>query len=224
MLFISSKAIFQEGKAIRGGIPVIFPQFGPGPLPQHGFARNMKWNLEYVNHFNDHESPLRLFIFSKETDCDLFSLFLTVSVAFTLCDNELTRKQWPHSFKLELITTLSYNPQTSSCFSLIHSFGFVCLLWPSLVQKVDCVRSWEFKTTIPKNKNSISLQLCTLILELTIWTKSEFVLWKYELSLSSFHNSILSIRSFKSFEIFILRVSITSTKFQRNNFRKLVNG
>lgn len=36
----SSKAFFKPGKAIRGGVPVVFPQFGPGALPQHGFARN----------------------------------------------------------------------------------------------------------------------------------------------------------------------------------------
>src|SRR4051812_40962098 len=42
-LFMSKKAVFAPGKAIRGGIPIIFPQFGPGPLPGHGFARNTSW-------------------------------------------------------------------------------------------------------------------------------------------------------------------------------------
>jgi glucose-6-phosphate 1-epimerase len=39
LLFTSSKALTNGSKAIRGGIPLVFPQFGPGPLPQHGFAR-----------------------------------------------------------------------------------------------------------------------------------------------------------------------------------------
>jgi glucose-6-phosphate 1-epimerase len=44
-LFLSSKAIVTGPKAIRGGIPIVFPQFGPEALPgykalpQHGFAR-----------------------------------------------------------------------------------------------------------------------------------------------------------------------------------------
>lgn len=41
LLFMSNKAIYSPPKAIRGGIPICFPQFGVlGPLGQHGFARN----------------------------------------------------------------------------------------------------------------------------------------------------------------------------------------
>jgi D-hexose-6-phosphate mutarotase len=36
ILFMSSQANYAK---IRGGVPVVFPQFGPGTLPQHGFAR-----------------------------------------------------------------------------------------------------------------------------------------------------------------------------------------
>jgi hypothetical protein len=43
-LFVSKHAVLDGVKAIRGGIPVVFPQFGAdGPLPQHGFARNNRW-------------------------------------------------------------------------------------------------------------------------------------------------------------------------------------
>lgn len=44
-LFVSARARFDGKSAIRGGVPVIFPQFGPGPLPKHGFARNRRWSL-----------------------------------------------------------------------------------------------------------------------------------------------------------------------------------
>ncbi len=50
VLFLSSKSFFQPDKPIRGGVPVIFPWFGPrsdGKAgPAHGFARTTAWNLE----------------------------------------------------------------------------------------------------------------------------------------------------------------------------------
>lgn len=46
-LFLSARSEFRSGAAIRGGIPVIFPQFAAeGPLPRHGFARTMAWSLD----------------------------------------------------------------------------------------------------------------------------------------------------------------------------------
>ena len=43
VLFVSRASHFQDGAPIRGGIPVIFPQFGAGPLPKHGLARIRAW-------------------------------------------------------------------------------------------------------------------------------------------------------------------------------------
>lgn len=54
VLFLSEKSAFQPGKAIRGGIPIIFPWFGPRTTnkysqrtdgPSHGFARTTPWQM-----------------------------------------------------------------------------------------------------------------------------------------------------------------------------------
>ena len=45
MLLLSREAVFNGKKAIRGGIPLVFPQFGPGKLANHGFARTSKWDV-----------------------------------------------------------------------------------------------------------------------------------------------------------------------------------
>lgn len=45
LLFVRPDAVFNGQKPISGGIPHCFPQFGPGPMQQHGFARNMNWSL-----------------------------------------------------------------------------------------------------------------------------------------------------------------------------------
>jgi glucose-6-phosphate 1-epimerase len=52
VIFTSRRAAFAPGKAIRGGIPIVFPWFGPHPTdpaaPQHGFARTAPWQLDSV--------------------------------------------------------------------------------------------------------------------------------------------------------------------------------
>jgi glucose-6-phosphate 1-epimerase len=49
VLFLSPKSLFAPGKPIRGGVPVIFPWFGPRgdgqPGPMHGFARITEWKI-----------------------------------------------------------------------------------------------------------------------------------------------------------------------------------
>jgi glucose-6-phosphate 1-epimerase len=53
-LFLSSKAILDGSKPVRGGIPVVFPIFGPPTKPehiklaQHGFARSQRWSFDGV--------------------------------------------------------------------------------------------------------------------------------------------------------------------------------
>jgi glucose-6-phosphate 1-epimerase len=79
----SDQAIFEHGKAIRGGIPVVWPQFGPGPLPQHGFARVKTWRVGEKNTSGD------------------------VSVELYLSNDEDTLKLWPHKFNLTLTIRLS---------------------------------------------------------------------------------------------------------------------
>jgi len=45
-LFCSSRSLLDGSKAIRGGVPVIFPQFGErGTGMRHGFARVSHWRL-----------------------------------------------------------------------------------------------------------------------------------------------------------------------------------
>ncbi|WP_428309709.1 D-hexose-6-phosphate mutarotase [Hydrocarboniphaga sp.] len=76
LLFLSARSGFAPGVAIRGGVPVIFPQFaGEGPLPKHGFARTQPWTL-----VDQRADRARL----------------------ALQDNAATRAIWPHAFGCEL--------------------------------------------------------------------------------------------------------------------------
>jgi len=81
-IFVSDKAIFQIGKAIRGGVPICWPQFASnGDLPQHGFARNRLWKVQDISSGNDEKGEY-------------------ASASLILEDDEDTRKIWPHSFSL----------------------------------------------------------------------------------------------------------------------------
>ena len=53
-LYLSARSEFSGAAAIRGGVPVIFPQFAAeGPLPKHGFARTTTWTLRDNRHDAD---------------------------------------------------------------------------------------------------------------------------------------------------------------------------
>jgi glucose-6-phosphate 1-epimerase len=64
VLFVSRKSLFALGKAIRGGVPIIFPWFGARgdgrPGPAHGFARIMEWAIEGARLLSDGKVEITL--------------------------------------------------------------------------------------------------------------------------------------------------------------------
>jgi len=63
LLWLSEKSAFEEGKPIRGGIPVCFPWFGPAAdtlLPQHGFARLTNWEVGEIVVLENGASKIKL--------------------------------------------------------------------------------------------------------------------------------------------------------------------
>lgn len=81
VLWVSSTAKLDGTKPIRGGIPLVFPQFGQPikEMPQHGFARNSTWTV---------------------SEC------ADSSVTLTLDSGTATHEAWPHPYRLELLVTL----------------------------------------------------------------------------------------------------------------------
>jgi glucose-6-phosphate 1-epimerase len=78
--YVSERSAFERGRPLRGGVPVVFPQFGErGPLPHHGFVRTMDWRVA-----------------SGEGS----------RVVFALESSPQSRKLWAHEFALELAVTL----------------------------------------------------------------------------------------------------------------------
>jgi glucose-6-phosphate 1-epimerase len=81
VLFLSTKSRWQDGQAIRGGIPICFPWFrgkvNAPHAPAHGFVRTKTWHLESI----------------VESDAG-------VAVSMYTDSNEHTRSWWPADFRL----------------------------------------------------------------------------------------------------------------------------
>lgn len=61
LIFLSKESHFEPGKAIRGGVPVIFPWFGLREnAPQHGFVRTQNWTPELLTQLPDGSVTLTL--------------------------------------------------------------------------------------------------------------------------------------------------------------------
>jgi glucose-6-phosphate 1-epimerase len=84
-LYLSSRSEFGDTAAIRGGVPVVFPQFAlEGPLPRHGFARTSLWSLGCVAREGDGAAEAEL----------------------VLRDSPETRTVWDAAFKAVLAVTV----------------------------------------------------------------------------------------------------------------------
>jgi len=88
VLWMSPLAQFKNDKAIRGGVPVIWPWFGPHATdnhkPQHGFARTAQWQVSATKALPDGSTQLQL----------------------GLSDTPATRALWPFAFELNLNITV----------------------------------------------------------------------------------------------------------------------
>jgi len=81
-IFLSQHSHWQDGRAIRGGIPICFPWFrakaDDAQAPAHGFVRTREWQLDSVTAEGD--------------GC--------VAVTCSTGSDDATRRWWPHEFRL----------------------------------------------------------------------------------------------------------------------------
>jgi D-hexose-6-phosphate mutarotase len=87
VVWMSGQSMFQDGKPIRGGVPICFPWFGPRAgdpkAPPHGFARLHDWSLDSVAQTPDRD----------------------VVVTMSLRSDDATRALWPFDFIARHVVT-----------------------------------------------------------------------------------------------------------------------
>jgi D-hexose-6-phosphate mutarotase len=88
VLYMSSASQFKPDKAIRGGVPICWPWFGPNAadpkLPMHGFARVNEWTVESVKNIDEART----------------------TVVLKLEPNDVIRTLWPHEFQSRYTITV----------------------------------------------------------------------------------------------------------------------
>ena len=83
-LYVSPTSEYGEGQAVRGGVPVIFPQFSSrGTLPRHGLLRTRGWQLADTTSHGQHAQAVLRFV-----------------------ADDATRALWPHEFEAEITVSV----------------------------------------------------------------------------------------------------------------------
>lgn len=115
LLWHSAASAFELGRAIRGGVPVCWPWFGPHPdnpdKPMHGLVRTMPWRVVDNVNLDDGATRLRL----------------------DMTDDEATRMHWPHRFRCTLDVTVgptlsialtheNLDDQPVACSGALHTY------------------------------------------------------------------------------------------------------
>lgn len=84
-LFLSQNSSYDEGAAIRGGVPIIFPQFSErGTGKRHGFARNVRWRLAST---------------TVQDECAI--------ARYELTGGDTENPTWPHRYALAYVVRIS---------------------------------------------------------------------------------------------------------------------
>lgn len=149
VIWLSEKTFFKADTAIRGGVPICWPWFGPVNKPSHGFARIQSW------HVHSHHESIE-----------------EISVSLILRDNDATRALWNHPFTL--IETFTFNKQCkielaietdTETTAALHSYftigdihqTAVTGLGNSYIDKVDnsTIKSGDGKLTVAQEVDHI---------------------------------------------------------------------
>lgn len=130
-LYLSSRSTFSPESAIRGGVPIIFPQFGGmGPLPKHGFARLSRWELVRAGRTSKGKGEAH----------------------FRLTANERTRTLWDYTFEASFVVSvegmsvslalsvLNADPRPMQFTAALHTYLLVDDVREASVLGLDGVR------------------------------------------------------------------------------------
>jgi glucose-6-phosphate 1-epimerase len=152
VLFLSAKSQWEDGHAIRGGVPICFPWFrgkaDDSRAPAHGFVRTKAWQIETITQAAG-----------------------AVTVSMFTESNEDTKKWWPAEFRLvhrvsfgselRLELEVTNTGRTSLRFEeALHSYFRVGNVETSRIQAPDAFHYFD-KTDVHTKKTQIGAIMIT---------------------------------------------------------------
>jgi glucose-6-phosphate 1-epimerase len=132
VLFVSKRSHWENGRAIRGGVPICFPWFAnkvdDPEAPAHGFVRTKEWCLESIIQEGD-----------------------IVSVSMVTASDEDAKKWWPADFRLRCratfgsaltleLTLTNTGPSSLRFEEALHTYFLVGSVKTARIRGLDAVR------------------------------------------------------------------------------------
>lgn len=125
-LYLSPTAVFDAHAAIRGGVPVIFPQFDrQGVLPRHGFARTARWLPQKLEQ-GDHHALAVLRLIDDEASLAIwahrFVAELSVQIGASRLDVELAVECREPDAAIESVATAARSVEPLRFTAALHTY------------------------------------------------------------------------------------------------------
>jgi glucose-6-phosphate 1-epimerase len=145
LIWLSKKSLFENGRVIRGGVPVCWPWFGAHPanseLPQHGFARTSLWELLEASEIDEHTAEVKLQLQPSDVSLQLwphkFELLLSITVGRRLTLALTSRNCDVHPFE---ITAALHSYFAVEDVEKVHVEGFAGKSYLDKVTGVECTQ------------------------------------------------------------------------------------
>lgn len=151
-LFLSSRAVLDGSKPVRGGIPIVFPCFGPpihpehSRLPQHGFARSEPWKFDSAVMDNDAGVSVRLTLEPTSSIAAKYDRPFHLAYVLTLAEHQLSTDLH--------VTNTSTSPDNLEFQALFHNY----ILSPVdqvLISPLQNVRHYD-KTAVTEEERNLA--------------------------------------------------------------------